>query len=339
MQSNSVIVDMEEAPTGKGEIRRMQDGLVSNYQSHMEIEASCCERILTYLSWMICIIVPVFWFYIWRTVKEYERALIFRFGKIVGKAQGPGLFVINPLIDVIVVVDLRIITCNLVPQKMMTKDSVTCTVDAVVFMKVCCLFLAIYFSDLLHAIFKKKVSDPIRAILEVDNYRNAFQNIAATTLRGVIGKYDLETIISERNVVNKDIRQIIEEDTSSWGVKVPSVEIRDVTLPLNMQRAMAAASEAEREREAKVISALGEAQAAEKLAEAARIASSAPGTLQLRYLHTLVKISAEKNSTILFPLPMEVMRGIQMFGDVMERQLKRDDVAANAALPAIQEEE
>ena len=312
MQSHTIL-NMPEEQDDTGATQRMQDGLKSNYQTHKEIEASGCEIILTYLSWIICIIIPIFWFFIWRTVREYERALIFRFGKIVGNAAGPGLFIINPFIDEIQVVDLRIITCNLIPQKMMTKDSVTCTVDAVVFMK---------------------VSDPIRAILEVDNYRNAFRNIAATTLRGVIGKYDLQTIISERDIVNKEIRQIIENDTSSWGVKVPAVEIRDVTLPLNMQRAMAAASEAEREREAKVISALGEQQCAEKLAEAARIASSAPGTLQLRYLHTLVKISAEKNSTILFPLPMEVMRGIQMFGDVMEKKLKD-----GGALTAVQEEE
>ena len=181
-----------------GEIRRMQDGLKNVYSKHEEIKPTCCEAFLTLITWFLCII-PLFWFFIWRTVKEYERALIFRFGKICGEAKGPGLFMINPFIDSMHVVDLRIITFNLIPQKMMTKDSVTCTVDAIVFMK---------------------VSDPIQAILEVDDYRIAFRNIAATTLRGVIGKYDLQTIISERTIVNDEIRGIIEADTSSWGVKV-----------------------------------------------------------------------------------------------------------------------
>ena len=232
---STVILDLEEAKAAQsnGEVRGMQDGLKSNYQAHQEIQPSCCEWILALITWILCII-PIFWFFMFRTVKEYERALIFRFGKITGNAKGPGLFFINPWIDTIHVVDLRIITLPLTPQKMMTKDSVTCTVDAVVFMK---------------------VSNPIQAILEVDSYKIAFRNVAATTLRGVIGKYDLETIISKRSVVNDEIRKIIEADTSSWGVKVPAVEIRDVTLPNNMQRAMAAASEAERERQAKIISA------------------------------------------------------------------------------------
>jgi regulator of protease activity HflC (stomatin/prohibitin superfamily) len=228
-------------------------------------------------------------------------------------------------LDNIVVLDLRVTTFSLIPQAMMTKDSVTCTVDAIVFMK---------------------VSDPIRAVLEVDQYKLAFRNIAATTLRGVIGTYDLQAVISQRMLINEEIRQIIQRETSSWGVKVPGVEIRDVRLPSNMQRSMAAASEAERERAAKVISAEGEALAAAKLAEAANIISDSPGALQLRYLHTLVKVSAEKNSTILFPLPMEVMRGIKTFGDMMEQQVMSNKMAmqeklkqGNLNLGDIQEEE
>lgn len=205
---------------------------------------------------------------------------------------------------------------------MMTKDAVTVTVDAISFMK---------------------VTDPIRAILEVDDYRKAFNSFAATTLRSVIGTYDMEQLLSNRDEINGKAQSTIEQETSSWGVAVPAVEIKDVRLPKNMQRAMAAEAESERERRAKVVSSMGEAEAAEQLAKAADVIADSPGALQLRYLHTLVKISAEKNSTILvralsrlssciyhnnydwfyvfvhdmkqFPLPMEVMRGMQAFSD------------------------
>merc|ERR1719273_2985584 len=194
---------------------------------------------------------------------------------------------------------------------MMSKDAVTVTVDAISFMK---------------------VEDPIKAILEVDDYRYAFKNFSATPLRSVIGTYDLQSLLSDRDEINDKVRLIIEQETSSWGVAVPAVEIKDVKLPQNMQRAMAAEAEAERERRAKVVSSQGEAEAAEQLAKAADTISDSPGALQLRYLHTLVKISAEKNSTILFPLPMEVMRGMQAFSDgqvnkqvARRRQAVKDD--------------
>merc|ERR1712154_488180 len=222
---------------------------------------------------------------------------------------------INPLTDKIFVVDLRIETYNLPPQDMMTKDAVTVTVDAISFMK---------------------VQDPIKSILEVDDYRYAFKNFSATTLRSVIGTYNLQSLLSERDEINDKVRVIIEAETASWGVAVPAVEIKDVRLPQNMQRAMAAEAEAERERRAKVVSSKGEAEAAEQLAIAADTISDSPGALQLRYLHTLVKISAEKNSTILFPLPMEVMRGLQAFSAQTEHEQKlrrRKNVAdANAIL-------
>merc|ERR1712154_96965 len=236
-----------------------------------------------------------------RTVRDYERALIFRLGKLKGGARGPGIFLINPLTDTIYVVDLRIETSNLPPQDMMTKDAVTVTVDAITFMK---------------------VMDPIKAILEVDNYRKAFDNFSATTLRSVIGTYDLQSLLSDRDEINDKVRAIIEAETSSWGVAVPGIEIKDVKLPQNMQRAMAAEAEAERERKAKVVSSRGEAEAAAQLAQAADTISDSPGALQLRYLHTLVKISAEKNSTILFPLPMEIMRGLQAFSAETEHKQK-----------------
>eukprot|EP01084_Bolivina_argentea_P019386 36056_1 len=210
---------------------------------------------------------------------------------------------INPLTDAIKIIDLRMETIDLPPQGMMTKDAVTVEVDAILFMK---------------------VMHPIKAVLEVDDYRNAFSNFSATTLRSVIGTYDLQSLLSDRDEINEKVRQIIEEETSSWGVAVPAVEIKDVKLPENMQRAMAAEAEAERERRAKVVSSQGGAEAASQLAKAADIISDSPGALQLRYLHTLVKISAEKNSTILFPLPMEIMRGLQNFSSMTEeKQLLR----------------
>merc|ERR1712113_1289997 len=199
------------------------------------------------------------------------------------------------------VIDLRMETCDLPPQDMMTKYAVTVTVDAISFMK---------------------VQDPIKAVLEVDDYRYAFKNFSATTLRSVIGTYDLQSLLSERDEINDKIRVIIEEETSTWGVAVPAVEIKDVKLPQNMQRAMAAEAEAERERRAKVVSSKGEFEAATQLAKAADTISDSPGALQLRYLHTLVKISAEKNSTILFPLLMEIMRGLQAFSSETEHKQK-----------------
>merc|ERR1719242_300104 len=234
---------------------------------------SVCEYILLFFAWLVCIIIPIFWFSIFRSVRDYERAVIFSLGKISGGAKGPGIFLINPLTDTIRVIDLRIVTYNLPPQAMMTKDAVTVTVDAISFMK---------------------VMDPIRAVLEVDDYRQAFNGFAATTLRSVIGTYDMEMLLSNRDEINAKAQSVIE-------------------------------AESERERRAKVVSSMGEAEAAQQLAQAADIIADSPGALQLRYLHTLVKISAEKNSTILFPLPMEIMRGMQAFSDhqVNEQKLRR----------------
>jgi len=262
-----------------------------------------CSSIITVVAWIICILIPIFWFFMFRTVRDYERALIFRLGKLTGGARGPGLFVINPLIDTIRVVDLRIETVNLRPQDMMTKDSVTVKVDGVVYCK---------------------VVDAEKAILEVDDYRTASSMFSATSLRSVVGMHDLETILSQRLKLNEALRQTIEQETQIWGVTVTSVEIKDVILPPNMQRAMAAESEAERERRAKVINAVGEHQAAEKIALAARTISKEPGALQLRYLHTLKNIAVERNSTILFPLPMELMRGFSAMNEMMNPKDLKD---------------
>lgn len=263
------------------------------YDEDRETSFTCCENILMFFAWILVIICFPLWFSIINQVKDYERAVIFRLGKLSGGAKGPGVFAINPLTDVIRVVDLRVETKNLPPQEMMTKDSVTITVDAICFMK---------------------VANPVSCVLEVDDYKKAFELFCATSLRAVIGTYELQSILSEREELNERVRNIIEHETAAWGVAVPSVEIKDVQLPVGMQRAMAAEAEAERERRAKIINARGEAEAAEELANAARIIADSPGALQLRYLHTLSKIAAEHNSTILFPLPIELMRGINLGG-------------------------
>lgn len=219
---------------------------------------------------------------------EYERALIFRLGKVQGGIRGPGLFIVNPLLDVITKVDQRIETVNLIPQNMMTKDSVTIKVDGIVY---------------------TKVIDPMKAILEINDFRFASRMFSATSLRSVVGSVTLETMLTKRERINRNLRKIIEAECRIWGVTVPAVEIKDVILPQNIQRAMAAEAETERERRAKKISSLGEVEAACNLAKAAGIIAEAPGALQLRYLHTLKNISVEKNSTIIFPLPMELMKG------------------------------
>jgi len=260
-----------------GEIRRVQDFQSSNYgpmyDANEKITYTCCEITLSFFAWLLVTIIPVFWFFIIRSVRNYERAIIFRLGKLTGRSVGPGIFLINPLTDEIFVVDLRIQTFELPPQSMMTKDTVTVHVDAICFMK---------------------VMDAIKCKLEVDDYRKAFNNFAATTLRSVIGTYDLQSLLSQRDEINERVRSIIESETSHWGVAVPACEIKDVKLPENLTRAMAAEAEAERERRAKVISARGEAESAQQLAQAANIINKAPGALQIRYLHTLVSIAAEK---------------------------------------------
>jgi len=269
----------------------------TDFQSVVEMAAKAegtkglCEQFVTVIAWILVTVVPIFWFYMFKTVTDYERALIFRLGKVQGGLRGPGLFIINPLLDVIRIVDLRIETVKLQPQDMMTKDSVTIRVDGIVY---------------------TKVVSPMQAVLEIKNYKYASKMFSATSLRAVVGSETLETMLTKRESINKKLKIIIERECKIWGVTVPAVEIKDVILPPNMQRAMAAEAETERERRAKKISSLGEVEAAENLAKAARTIAEAPGALQLRYLHTLKNISVEKNSTIIFPLPMELMKGFMV---------------------------
>ncbi len=220
-----------------------------------------------------------------RVVQEYERGVIFRLGRLVG-AKGPGLFLIVPFIDRMVKVDLRTIALDIPSQECITRDNVTVKVNAV------CYF---------------RVIDPEAAIVNVENYRRATWQIAQTSLRNVIGLSDLDELLSHREKINNQLQHIIDEQTEPWGIKVSIVEIKDVELPQTMQRAMAKQAEAEREKRAKIIHAQGEALAAQTLAEAAQIISKNPSAMQLRYLQTLTEISVEKNSTIIFPVPIELL--------------------------------
>jgi regulator of protease activity HflC (stomatin/prohibitin superfamily) len=223
-----------------------------------------------------------------RILREYERAVVFRFGRLL-PVRGPGLvvLVLVPLVDRMVRVDLRTITMTIPPQEVITRDNVPARVAAV------CYF---------------RVVDPLAAVTQVEAFAPATSQIAQTTLRSVLGGADLDQLLAERERLNEDLQTIIDEQTGPWGIKVSTVEIKDVEIPEAMQRAMARQAEAERERRAKVINAEGEFQAAEKLAGAAAILGREPSALQLRYLQTLLEIGADQNSTVVFPLPMDLIK-------------------------------
>jgi regulator of protease activity HflC (stomatin/prohibitin superfamily) len=223
-----------------------------------------------------------------RVVQEYERGVIFRLGRLVG-ARGPGLFLLIPGVERMVKVDLRVITMDVPAQEAISRDNVTIKVNAVV-----------YFM----------VVDPSAAVTKVLDFIRATSLIAQTTLRSVLGQVELDELLTNRERVNQELQRIIDEQTDAWGVKVTAVEVRDVELPETMKRAMARQAEAEREKRAKIIHAEGEFAAAERLAQAAKIISTEEAGLQLRYLQTLTEISSERNSTIVFPLPVDLLRGL-----------------------------
>ncbi|TME03233.1 MAG: slipin family protein [Chloroflexi bacterium] len=230
-----------------------------------------------------------------RVVQQYERGVIFVLGRLIG-AKGPGLFMVPPFISRMSKVDLRIVTLTVPPQEVITRDNVTIRVTAV-----------IYFY----------VVDPIAAVVKVMNFNQATTQIGQTTLRNVLGQSELDELLAERKKINRDLQAIIDEQTEQWGVKVTAVEIKDVELPATMQRAMAKQAEAEREKRAKVIHAQGELLASTQLAQAAEVIGSQPAALQLRYLQTLTEIAVEKNSTIVFPLPIDL---IEPMIQMMRRQ-------------------
>ena len=221
-----------------------------------------------------------------RILREYERGVIFRLGRLIAQ-KGPGLIILIPVIDQMVRVDLRTVTLNVPPQEVITKDNVTVRVNAVAYFR---------------------VVDPNKAITDVENYLLATSQIAQTTLRSVLGKAELDALLAERERLNVELQRIIDEQTEPWGVKVTTVEVKDVELPVDMQRAIARQAEAERERRAKVIAADGEFQASEKLSQAAEIISKNPATLQLRYLQTLLEMGVNQNTTIVFPLPIDLLK-------------------------------
>jgi regulator of protease activity HflC (stomatin/prohibitin superfamily) len=249
-----------------------------------------------------------FYPYAIRIVQEYERGVIFRLGRLVG-ARGPGLFFILPIVERMVKVDLRTVTMDVPGQECITRDNVTVKVNAVV-----------YFH----------VLNPEDAVVRVMDHIRATSQISQTSLRSVLGQSLLDELLSEREQINQRLQKIIDEQTEPWGVKVTVVEVKDVELPQGMQRAMARQAEAERERRAKVINAEGEYQAAERLAQAGQVITSQPGTLQLRVLQTLAEIATEKNSTIVFPVPVDL---IAQFLPGVQAQQAAAAVAARGASP------
>jgi regulator of protease activity HflC (stomatin/prohibitin superfamily) len=244
-----------------------------------------------------------------RVLREYERAVVFRLGRLTGQ-RGPGLIMLIPGVDRMVRVSLRTVTLTIPPQDVITRDNVTARVDAVAYFR---------------------VVDPNSAVVSVEDAVKATLQIAQTTLRSVLGKADLDTLLSERERLNEDLQQIIDEQTEPWGIKVTTVEIKDVGIPQSMQRAMARQAEAERERRAKVIHAEGEQQAAAKLAEAAIVLEQAPAALQLRYMQTLREIGGgDQGSTIVFPLPIDL---VKPFLDAAKRAPSAPPEQANGELP------
>jgi len=240
------------------------------------------------MYYYLSILIPIVLF-LWAAIKvlnEYERGVIFRLGRVI-KAKGPGLIILIPVVDRMVRVSMRLVAMDVDPQDVITRDNVSVKVNAV-----------IYF----------RVIEPIKAIVEVEDYSYAMSQLAQTTLRSVCGQAELDELLAERDKINTELQEILDTHTDPWGIKVATVEIKHIDLPNEMQRAMAKQAEAERERRAKVINAEGEFQAATKLSEAAKIIQDYPTALQLRYLQTMREMSAEKNTTTIFPFPMDLFR-------------------------------
>ncbi|HEY3238410.1 MAG TPA: slipin family protein [Acidimicrobiia bacterium] len=229
-----------------------------------------------------------------KIVQEYERGVIFRLGRCIG-AKGPGLFFVLPVLDKITKVNLQILAVPVQSQAVITKDNVTATVDAVAYFQ---------------------VVDPVASVVKIRDWYTSSQLVAQTTLRSIVGRHELDQLLSERDRIDAELQVALDTQTEPWGVKVHRVEIRDVGLPEQMQRAMARQAEAERERRAKIIAAEGELQASKKLGEAADVIARSPGALQLRQLQTMVEIAAERNSTIIFPIPIQLLEAVQAVGQL-----------------------
>jgi len=250
------------------------------------------RKLLSTVPWLIAALVLISFLLpqAVRVLREYERGVIFRLGKLIG-AKGPGLIFLIPLADKMVKMDLRVVTIDVARQEVMTRDNVPVTVDAVVYFR---------------------VVDPMSAVVKVENFWKATSLIAQTTLRSVLGQAELDELLSHRDKINQTLQEIIDRQTDPWGIKVTSVEVKDVALPEGMKRAMAKQAEAERERRAKIVNAEGEFQAAEKMVQAAAMISKEPIALQLRFLQTMREISSEHNTTTFLPVP------IDLFGPFMK---------------------
>jgi len=237
----------------------------------------------------VLIVLAILVLYVVSSIKvlaEYERGVLFRLGKLLPAPKGPGVILVFAPIDRMIKVSLRTVVFDVPPQDVITRDNVSVKVNAV-----------LYF----------RVMDPRRAIVEVENYHYATSQLAQTTLRSVLGQVELDDLLSERERLNQELQQILDQHTDPWGIKVSAVEVKHVDLPADMQRAMARQAEAEREKRAKIIHAAGELEASEKLAQAAAVIATEPTAITLRYLQTLTEIAAEQNSTIIFPLPIELL--------------------------------
>ncbi len=220
-----------------------------------------------------------------RVLREYERGVIFRLGRLIG-SKGPGIIFLVPIVDRMVKVTLRTVVLDVPPQDVITKDNVSLKVNAVVYFR---------------------VVQPEKSVVEVENYLFATSQLSQTTLRSILGQSELDDLLSQRDKINRELQKIIDEHTEPWGIKVSNVEVKQIDLPIEMQRAMAKQAEAERERRAKIVHADGEFQASQKLSDAASIISSNPVALQLRFLQTLTEVAVDKNSTILFPVPIDII--------------------------------
>jgi regulator of protease activity HflC (stomatin/prohibitin superfamily) len=229
-----------------------------------------------------------------KVAREYERGIVFRLGRLLPAPKGPGLFILIPIVDRMVKVDLRTITLNIPPQEVITKDNVPVRVNAVAYFR---------------------IVKPEDAIVQIENFMVATSQIAQTTLRSVLGQHQLDELLSEREKINAILQEIIDEQTAPWGIKVSIVEVKDVEIPQSMQRAMARQAEAERERRAKVINAEGEYQASERLKDAAMVIEAHPIALQLRYLQTLLELGSSASTTIAFPVPIEMLKAFAAYGE------------------------
>ncbi|RMG58433.1 MAG: slipin family protein [Deltaproteobacteria bacterium] len=239
-----------------------------------------------FMTVAIIVLVVVFLSSAIKILKEYERGVVFRLGRVIGE-KGPGLIIIIPFIDKLVKVDLRLVTMDVPPQDIITKDNVSVKVNAVVYFR---------------------VMDSVKAVISVENYLYATSQLAQTTLRSVCGQAELDELLSEREKINTELQEILDKHTDPWGVKVTMVEVKHIDLPQEMQRAMAKQAEAERERRAKVIAAEGEFQASQKLFEASSVISQNPVAIQLRFLQTVTEVASEKNMTVILPVPIEIFK-------------------------------